>query len=163
MGKLLKRERDEGASLIEFGLIAPLLFLLLFGVVEVARVVHGYSTVWTAAREGARYATTVADSSGNDIPNYADCDAIVEAAQARVTAQALDAINVTYFDRSGVPVADCATSPPGPGDIDNGFTIEVEATASFNGVVPLLTSFFDGLDLTSQQTRSIFKGVVGGE
>jgi len=46
-------QRDRGGTLVEFAVVAPLLFLLLFGVIEFARVGHGFSTVWTAAREGA--------------------------------------------------------------------------------------------------------------
>ena len=51
---LLKRE--NGASLVEFALIAPLLFLLLFGVIEFAWVFSQNLDVRHGAREGARLA-----------------------------------------------------------------------------------------------------------
>lgn len=50
-----RRWRDEGgATAVEFALIAPLLVLLLVGVVELGRVYHAQVTVTAAAREGAR-------------------------------------------------------------------------------------------------------------
>ena len=162
--------KDKGASLVEFALVAPLLFLLLFGVIEFARVAHGFTTVWTAAREGARYATTVGDSDGINGPNYLDCDSIVEAALDKVVGMSLatGAVHITYSDLAGVPVADCdaasplpAPAPTGSVDIDNGFTIEVEVTGTFDAIVPVTSAFLDGIVLDSTQTRSIFKGVVG--
>jgi len=163
--------KDKGASLVEFALVAPLLFLLLFGVIEFARVAHGFTTVWTAAREGARYATTVGDSDGINGPNYLDCDAIVETALAKVVGMSIGAgaVHITYSDLAGNPVADCdpATpllpfpAPAGTVDIDNGFTIAVEVTGEFDAIVPVTSAFLDGIVLDSTQTRSIFKGVVG--
>jgi Flp pilus assembly protein TadG len=162
--------KDGGASLVEFALVAPLLLLLLFGVIEFARVAHGFTTVWTAAREGARYATTVGDSDGDGLPNYLDCASIAEAALDKVVGMSLGTsdVDITFDDLTGTPVADCdlATplpepAPTGSVDIDNGFSITVEAAGTFNAIVPITSSFLDGIDLTSSQTRSIFKGVVG--
>lgn len=149
-------------------MVAPLLFLLLFGVIEFARVAHGFTTVWTAAREGSRYATTVGDSDGDGLPNYIDCDAIVAIALEKVVGMSIGtgAVHITYSDLAGTPVADCQAGglpAPGPGsvDIDNAFTIEVEVVGSFNAIVPVTSAVLDGIELDSTQTRSIFKGVVG--
>ena len=164
------RGHERGASLVEFALVAPLLFLLLFGVIEFARLGHGFTTVWTAAREGARYATTVGDNDSDGLPNYLDCDSITEAALDKIVGMSLATsdVSITFSDLSGSPVADCdpatplpAPSPSGSTDIDNGFGIEVQVAGTFNAIVPVLSSFLDGIDLTSAQNRSVFKGVVG--
>jgi len=164
------RGNELGASLVEFALVAPLLFLLLFGVIEFARLGHGFTTVWTAAREGARYATTVGDSDSDGLPNYLDCASITEASLAKVVGMSLATsdVSITFSDLTGAPVADCdpatplpAPSPSGSTDIDNGFGIEVQVVGTFNAIVPVLSSFLDGIDLTSAQNRSVFKGVVG--
>ena len=164
------RGNELGASLVEFALVAPLLFLLLFGVIEFARLGLGFTTVWTAAREGARHATTVGDSDGINGPNYLDCASITEAALAKVVGMSLATsdVSITFSDLTGAPVADCdpatplpAPSPSGSTNIDNGFGIEVQVAGTFNAIVPLLSSFLDGMDLTSAQNRSVFKGVVG--
>ena len=163
-------EHERGASLVEFALIAPLLLLMLFGVIEFARLAHGFTTVWSAAREGARYATTVGDSNGVNGPNYLDCDAIAEVALDKVVGMTLSTgdVDIVYSDLTGTAVADCdlatplpAPSPSGSTDIDNGFTIGVTVNGSFNAIVPVTSSFLDDIDLSSTQTRSIFKGVVG--
>ena len=162
--------KDRGASLVEFALVAPLLFLILFGVIEFARVAHGFTTVWTAAREGARYATTVGDTDGDGLPNYLDCDAIAEAALGKVVGMSLGtgAVHITYSNLTGTAVADCdpatplpAPAPTGTVDIDNGFSITVEVAGTFDAIVPVTSAFLDGIVLDSTQTRSIFKGVVG--
>jgi Flp pilus assembly protein TadG len=156
--------------LVEFALIAPLLFLLLFGVVEFARLAHGFTTVWSAAREGARYATTVGDTDSDGLPNYLDCDQIAETALAKVVGMSLSTgdVDITFSDLGGTAVADCdpssplpAPSPTGSTDIDNGFTIDVTVNGTFDAIVPVTSAVLDGIDLTSSQTRSIFKGVVG--
>jgi hypothetical protein len=51
-----RRDRSTGQALVEFTLIAPMLFLLLIGVFEAARFVVYQETLNHAAREGARYA-----------------------------------------------------------------------------------------------------------
>jgi Flp pilus assembly protein TadG len=161
---------ERGATLVEFALIASLLFLMLFGVIEFARLAHGFTTVWSAAREGARYATTVGDTDTDGLPNYLDCDQIVETALAKVVGMTLSTgdVDITFSDTAGTAVADCdpasalpAPSPTGSTDIDNGFTIEVTVNGTFDAIVPVTSAFMDGMDLSSSQTRSIFKGVVG--
>ena len=47
--------RDEdGGSLVEFALVAPILFLVLFGIIEFAIVLYDKAMITNAAREGAR-------------------------------------------------------------------------------------------------------------
>ena len=47
---------ERGQSLAEFALIAPLFFMLLFGIIEGGRFIFYYETLSNATREGARYA-----------------------------------------------------------------------------------------------------------
>ena len=44
--------------MVEFAILAPLLLLLIFGIVEMSRAMFAYTSVWSAAREGARFATS---------------------------------------------------------------------------------------------------------
>jgi len=56
------RRRDEkGASLVEVGLVLPLLILLAVGLSEVGFLVIDYITVTNAARSGARTGAAAAD------------------------------------------------------------------------------------------------------
>jgi hypothetical protein len=50
-----------GATMAEFALVAPLLFLLVFGLIEFGRIMQINSTVAEAARQAARQAAANAD------------------------------------------------------------------------------------------------------
>lgn len=46
----------RGTSALEFALVAPIFFLAMFGTVDFGRAMWAYSTIESAATEGARYA-----------------------------------------------------------------------------------------------------------
>lgn len=165
MGLGQVRPAERGASLAEYAIVAPLAFLLLFGVIEFSRLMYTYSQVWNAAREGARYATTVGDTDGDGTPNYLDCDAILAAAISRAVGVELTAADLTITVDSDGTLADCdaTTGLPDPStiDVDSGATVTVHSEIAFDGVVPLLEQFLDGIVVESEQSRSVFKGVVG--
>lgn len=54
----LLRRPESGQSLAEFALIAPIFFLLVFGMVDLSRAFQSYTTIQEAARSGTRYAVT---------------------------------------------------------------------------------------------------------
>lgn len=47
---------SRGTSVIEFALIVPIFFLAMFGTIDFGRAMWAYSTIESAATEGARYA-----------------------------------------------------------------------------------------------------------
>jgi len=47
---------EEGTSVVEFALVAPVLLLVLVGILDLGRAVNAYVTVSNAAREGSHYA-----------------------------------------------------------------------------------------------------------
>jgi Flp pilus assembly pilin Flp len=53
-----QRNKERGASAVEFAIIAPLLFFLLLAVVDVCGMFWANLTMQYAVREGARYAVT---------------------------------------------------------------------------------------------------------
>ena len=73
VGRWLTRGRSEdGAQLVEFALVLPLLLLVVLGIAEFGFMFQRYEVVTNAAREGARLAV---------LPGYTDADV-----QARVAA-----------------------------------------------------------------------------
>ncbi len=54
----------RGASAVEFALIAPLLFLLLFGIIEFGLLLYNQAVITNASREGARKGVVYVVSSG---------------------------------------------------------------------------------------------------
>ena len=70
---------ERGTALVEFALIAPLLFLVVFGIIEFGRILNAYNQLTQLAGQGARAAavnrnpdgTAIAASSGT--VDNADC------------------------------------------------------------------------------------------
>jgi hypothetical protein len=55
-----RRRAEGGAVLVEFALVAPLLFLLLFGIIDFSLVLFSYISVRQGTSAGAREAAVVA-------------------------------------------------------------------------------------------------------
>ena len=79
------RGAEDGQELVEYAFVFPLLFLLLFGMLEIGLIVHSYSTIANGAREGARYGIIHPD----------DAEGIAAAARALTTGLDDAAIQVT--------------------------------------------------------------------
>lgn len=58
VGARRSRDRSDGQALTEFALIAPLLFLLLFAVIQLGFLLGGQIGFTNGVRETARYAST---------------------------------------------------------------------------------------------------------
>lgn len=77
-GSLRLARSERGTAVVEFALIAPLLFLLVFGIIEFGRILNTYNELTQIAGQGARAAavnrnpdgTTIAAASGTvkDVP-----------------------------------------------------------------------------------------------
>lgn len=51
-----ERRSERSQSMVEFALVAPILFLMLFGVLDLGRALYYYITIQQAASEGGRVA-----------------------------------------------------------------------------------------------------------
>ena len=49
-----KYRRQQGTSLVEFAFVAPVFFMLLFGIIEFSVILFDKATITNASREGAR-------------------------------------------------------------------------------------------------------------
>jgi hypothetical protein len=58
--RLWPRRSQDGQALVEFALVLPVFLLVLFGLLDVGRLVYTSSTLSQAAREGARLAAAEA-------------------------------------------------------------------------------------------------------
>jgi Flp pilus assembly protein TadG len=60
MSSIRRFQRDEhGALVVEFGLIVPILLLLVFGIVDFGRAYFTMNNLAAAVREGARYGSVL--------------------------------------------------------------------------------------------------------
>lgn len=62
-----RRRGDEGAALVEFAVLAPLLILLVLGIVEFGWLFGQFNDVRHGAREGGRFAAVAKDFDEGDI------------------------------------------------------------------------------------------------
>lgn len=53
--KRMRLTHPKGQNFVEFALIAPILFLLIFIIIDLGRITYSYTAVHNMAREGARY------------------------------------------------------------------------------------------------------------
>jgi Flp pilus assembly protein TadG len=118
--------------MVEFALVAPLFFLLLFGIIEAGRFIFYYETLSHATREGARYAivngaNTLGCPSGPPAPGTSACDVAGNNVIARVRQTAF-----------GVPSASITVTPTWTPDNGRGSTVGVEATYTYRSLIPLL-------------------------
>jgi Flp pilus assembly protein TadG len=77
---------QRAASMIEFAIVAPLLFLLVFGIVDFGRAFFLYNNLTNAARDGARVGA-VLDIVGSE-------EQIRESVRARINDAAAGAADV---------------------------------------------------------------------
>jgi hypothetical protein len=81
-----KLRKEEGAAAVEFAMVAGLLFMLIFGMIEYGFAFFEMQTLRGAAREGAREAavlgdnndieTRIVNSSGGSLSSPVDFDVI---------------------------------------------------------------------------------------
>jgi Flp pilus assembly protein TadG len=75
---------ENGTSLVEFAISVPILFMLLFGFMEVALGIYTLHTCSEAARDAARWAIVRGSSSCTNTPNLTDCNATASEIQSYV-------------------------------------------------------------------------------
>lgn len=61
--------RRDGQALVEFAIVAPLLFILILGIVEAGRLVFYYHSLNNGTREGARYAIVHGENAFDRCPS----------------------------------------------------------------------------------------------
>lgn len=123
MIRLFRRDREKGASAVEFALVLPLLLTLVFGIMETGWLFAQQVEVRNAAREGARMAVV-------DYPNpgSGDSGAIVTQVCARASLS---------FDRASVTIVDTGN--------DSAKVTVTQDYASLTGFLP----FFNSVTITS--------------
>ncbi len=78
-----RRDREGGASVVEFALVVPFLLMLVFGVIEFGTVMAQKATVASAAREGARFGSVNLYAAAMGTPR--DCAGVVAKARENAT------------------------------------------------------------------------------
>lgn len=125
--------RRRASSLVEFALVAPLFFLLIFGIIDFGRLFFTRATLQHALREAGRFAVT-----GNKLPGvnpatsqpYTRVESIIEV--AKKAAVGLDVTGITVSSQAGGP-----NHAGGPGD-----RVTVSITTTLRIITPIIGQFF---------------------
>ena len=126
------RAGRRGQAMVEFALIAPVFFLVLFAIIEGGRFMFYYETLNHAAREGARYAivngaNSIRCPTGPPAPGSVACDTAGNDVVARVRASSY-----------GVPPSGVMVNATWNPSNARGSIVRVEAIYTYTSLVPLL-------------------------
>jgi len=151
----LHRE-ERGSSLVEFALVAPLLLLLLIGIVDVARIVNAYVTVSHASREGALWASLHPASSATEVVQKAIAPRVVP---LNATTPAPMTVQVAYYDTVAAtfkpfPVP---ASSPGPKPVAVRVTVDYQISTVTFFVGSALGQFGAGQVMTSSSAAEAIR------
>jgi len=165
-GSGLRRSRlfrsERGTALVEFALIAPLLFLFLFGIIEFGRALNYYNDLTQLAGQGARAAIVSRNPDGSAVGiANADCPANNQSIQCQIAKtyptdnELKNGISVCL----GTLQADNSISTTSTPSVGDPVTVRTEMTYHF------LTSFFPfaTIRLSSTQTERLEAPRTWGE
>jgi Flp pilus assembly protein TadG len=116
-----RHRRSRGTALVEFGLVAPVLFMILFGIIEFGWAFVQFLDVRHGAREGARLAAVNYQLEG--ATGTAQADQIIDETCARMDSAQGATVTVTL-----------------PGDAGTGSLATIQVAVELN----TLTGFLDG-------------------
>ena len=147
MASLTRRTRcvaEDGAALIEFAIVLPLMLLVLFGTIDFGLLFQRYQVVTNAAREGARMAV---------LPGYSEPDV-----QARVD---------SFLMAAGLEEPAVTTvSPPEELDIAGKCIVVRSVTVAYPytySAIGAFASYFGaGFDRTGLQATAAMRSELAG-
>jgi Flp pilus assembly protein TadG len=134
-----KRRTERGAAAVEFALVVPLLFLLVFGMIDFGWAINRYTVLNNATREGVRMAS-------------------LGAASTEITTTVKSALNGTGIDATNVTVVVKCLKPTGAqcgswADQASGGTAIITVNYSTNWLTPVGKAF--GADLKISKTSQM--------
>ncbi len=162
----IRKSSDEGQGFVEFSLVLPILLLLVFGVIEMGRLLFIFVAVTTSSREAARYGAAVGLAPSGD-PYYADCGGIRDAATNLGNLVGINDGNILIGYDTGAnsmaatpaPYATCPVGGSGP-DVELGDRIVVRVNAQYSPLVPLVP--VPPFPINSVTSRTILEAIPVG-
>ncbi|WKZ38144.1 MAG: pilus assembly protein [Anaerolineales bacterium] len=161
-----QQKKTRAQAMIEFMLTLPVLIVLIYGTIEVARLIFIFSSVANASRQAARYGA--ASGEIDDTHYYQDCEGIRDVANESAFIITFDEIKITYDrgiapDGTQIPIGDIDPSPDMdtcPVDeniIRNGDRIIVQVSATYEPIIPILP--IEPLKVVSASARTFLISV----
>jgi len=153
--------------MVEFMLALPVLLALIYGILEVSRLIFIFASVANASRQAARYGAGSGQPDG-DFTYFQDCEGIRDVANKSAILTQFDSINITYDrgvtkDGKQIPISgidpdpDADTCPIGDGIIRNGDRIIVQVTVSYEPILSIVN--LEPLEVVSANARTFLISV----
>jgi Flp pilus assembly protein TadG len=125
---LTKFGPEDGASLVEFALVLPVLVLLLFGMLDFGKAFNYWIDETHLANEGARWAVVNRNPGGGSLQQYLVDQATTDELRNGGTASVAD------------PAEVCISFPSGTSNVGDPVLVTVSATYNWLPVIGLDTA-----------------------
>ena len=153
--------------MVEFALVLPFLLLLLYGIIELARLAFIFSSASNASRAAARYGAASGENA-EGIPHYRDCDGIRKIVNESAFISDFDKINITYDrgvnpDGTQIPITGIDPSPSKDscpledGNVRNGDRIIVQVSTSYEPIISVIP--INPLEIVSSSARTFLVSI----
>ncbi len=163
-----RHSRRRGQGLVEFALVLPVFLLILFGLVDVGRLVYMNTVLSQAAREATRVGSVEASWIGSTDASCgttggptcpADYNAwhadVASAANRMVTPFGPIPINKVFTKCTAVAAPSGAWTDQTCGSPSNGNLISVRTELTFRPITPVIASIVGNVTLAGAATMSI--------
>jgi Flp pilus assembly protein TadG len=132
----------RGQAMVEFALVFPVLLLLIFGLIDIGRLVYTHNALSEAAREGARFGSVQARSA-TDLPG--------------IEAHTINSV----VGIGGVDAeATCIRSGTGTGECQQFDTLAVRASVEVGMITPIISQLMSAAGLNPFNLNATAQVVV---
>ncbi|MBI2724441.1 MAG: pilus assembly protein [Chloroflexi bacterium] len=139
---------SRAQTLMEFALILPVITLIIFGLVDIARMMQASVTIQEGARDGARYAITGRiDCTTSGVQDRPNCirQAVIDRTKSIENASSV----VASFKSWGFPAY---ADPPVAGDAgDQCDAVEVDVAYTYRPVTPIFNFFIGSVNMRASE------------
>jgi len=160
-------QKTKAQAMVEFAIALPFLLLLLYGVIELARLAFIFSSVSNASRAAARYGAGAGETA-DGVPHYLDCEGIRDIADQSAYITDFSEVNITYdrgvtSDGTQVPISGVDPNPnidSCPIDninIRNGDRIVVQVSVDYEPIISIVP--IDPLEIVSSNARTFIVSI----
>jgi hypothetical protein len=159
--KRLTLRKSKAQALVEFAIVLPVLMLLLYGLLEVGRILFLYSTVVTASRQAARYGSASGAGTGG-VYRYQDCIGMKNAASRVAFLGPFDTISIQYDTGPANALSPFDTCDGNTDNISisgNSNRVVVTVSEPFNPIIPLIVPITPRT-VTATSARTILLSVT---
>ncbi len=122
-------DQSRGQALLEFAVVAPIFFLLVFAMIDFGRYVYYVQILNNAAREGARYAIVHGSNSFQPAGPSSNDPTVAGVVRSY-------AVGVT--GNGALTITSVWGTPPNPPTNNRGSNVDVKVSYAFRSIVPIV-------------------------